>query len=68
MNINDPSNNLKHRLELLDRKVSTDYKRVKASTNTDRAYNSKVLEFLQFCDVSQPDDKNPRVINPLKVF
>ena len=46
MNINDPSNNLKHRLELLDRKVSTDYKRVKSSRNTDRDYNSKVLDFL----------------------
>ena len=68
MNINDPSNTLKRRLELLDVKVSTDYKRVKASKNTDMAYNSKVLEFLQFCDVSQPDDINPRVITPLKVF
>ena len=68
MNMNDPSNNLKRRLDLLDAKVYIDYKRVKPSKNTDRAYNSKVLEFLQFCDVSQPDEKNPRVITPLKVF
>ena len=68
MNMNDPSNNLKRRLDLLDAKVTIDCKRVKASKNTDRAYNNKVLEFLQFCDVSQPDEKNPRVITPLKVF
>ena len=45
MNINDPSNNLIRQLEFLDAKVTMDYKRVKASKNTDRAYNSKVLEF-----------------------
>ena len=66
--MNNPSNNMKRRLELLDAKVSTDYNRVKASKNTDRAYDSKVFKFLQFCDVLQPDDKNPRVITPFKVF
>ena len=38
MNMNDPSNNLKRRLDLLDAKVYIDYKRVKPSKNTDRAY------------------------------
>ena len=32
-------------MELLDGKLTTDYKKVKASKNTDRAYDSKVLEF-----------------------
>ena len=49
-------------------KLTTDYKRVKASKNTDRAYDSKVLDFLQFCDLSHPDKNNPRLITPLKVF
>ena len=48
MNINDPSNNLKRQLGLLDAKLTTDYKRVKASKKTDRAYDSKVLDFYSF--------------------
>ena len=48
MNINDPSNNLKRQLKLLDAKLTTDYKRVKASKNTDRAYNIKFWSFYSF--------------------
>ena len=55
-------------MELLDAAVTTDFKRVKSSKHNDRVYDSKVLECLQFCDVSQPDDKNTRLITPLKVF
>ena len=60
MNMNDPSNNLKRRLDLLDAKVTIDCKRVKASKNTDRAYEGKLKDFLQYCDVLHPDDMNPR--------
>ena len=42
--------------------IASDYKRVKASKNTDRAYDCKVKEFLQYCDNLHGDDATPRLV------
>ena len=68
MNINGPSDNLKCQLEIIDLKLTSDYKRVKGCKNTDRVYDSKVKEFLQFCDLTHPDEYYPSVITTNKVF
>ena len=68
ININNPRNNLKRQLALLDSKIATDYKRVKASKNTDRTYDSKVKEFLQDYYVLRPIDATPRLVTIYKVF
>ena len=48
--------------------IASDYKRVRVSKNTDRTYEGKLKEFLQYCDVLHPDDSNPRLVTVEKVF
>ena len=48
--------------------IASDYKKVKASKNTDWAYECKVKKFLQYCDTLHCDDVNPCLVTVEKVF
>ena len=69
ININSPTNNLQRQMANIQvMNIASDYKRVKVSKNTNRAYEGTLMEFLQYCDVLHPDDMNPRLITFEKVF
>ena len=48
--------------------IASDYKRVRVSKITDRAYESKLEECLQYYDALHPDDTNPCLVTVEKVF
>ena len=61
ININSPTNNLQRQMANIQvMNIAIDYKKVNVSKNTDRAYEGKLKDFLQYCDVLHPDDMNPR--------
>ena len=69
INIDSPTINLQRQMaHVQTTNIANDYKWVKASKNTDRAYECKVKEFLQYCDALHCDDINPRLITVEKVF
>ena len=69
ININSPTNNLQRQMANIQvMNIASDYKRVKVSKNTNRAYEGTLTEFLQYYDVLHPDDMNPRLITVEKVF
>ena len=69
ININSPTNNLQRQMANIQFiNITSDYRRVRVSKNTDKACEGKLEEFLQYCDVLYPDDSNPRLVIVEKVF
>ena len=69
INIDSPTINLQRQMvHVQTTNIASDYKRVKASKNTHRAYECKVKKFLQYCDALHCDDVNPRLVIVENVF
>ena len=68
ININSPTNNLQRQnVNIQVMNIASDYKRVRVSKNTDRAYEGNLKECLQYCDVLHLDDSTPHLVTVEKV-
>ena len=48
--------------------IASDYRIIKVSKHTDRAYEGKLKVCLQYCDALHSDDVNPRLVTVEKVI